>query len=72
MSELWTVARNAAGRPTLQHATNTQLELTVCGVFVGGWSRSYSATPSSITACKRCVRITGYQFGQLPRLKSVS
>lgn len=59
---LWAVARNASGRPTLQHAVEpADLNVTVpgCNLYIAGWSRHYSSQPIAAIACKRCLKATG-------------
>lgn len=57
---VWTLARNASGRATLQHAVETTSDThTVCKYPITGWSRTYTGGPIGIIACKRCAAITG-------------
>lgn len=62
---VWAIARNAGGRPMLQHAvTSTSDAYTVCGYLMAGWSRIYTGGPLPILACKRCVHATGVSLSQ--------
>lgn len=63
---IWALARNAHGRPMLQHAvTSTSDAHTVCGYLMSGWSRTYTGGPLGILACKRCVHSTGVSLSQV-------
>jgi hypothetical protein len=62
---VWALARNAYGRPMLQHAvTSTADAYTVCGYLMAGWSRIYTGGPLSILAGKRCVHATGVSLSE--------
>jgi hypothetical protein len=70
MSNLWIVSRNATGRPTLCHAISSSSDaLTLCGVYVAGWSRHYLVAPLPYVTCKRCQAAT--DIGSLPASGSV-
>lgn len=54
MPEVYLIARNAGGRPTLQHlAKDGHGEITACGVNVSAWSRSFSDKPILEVLCMR-------------------
>lgn len=61
----WALARNAWGRPVVQHAvTSTSDTHTVCNRAMNGWSRTYTGGPLGILACKDCLRTTGVSISQ--------
>lgn len=53
---IFVVARNARGRPMLQHQVDTyQDQYTHCGVRIDGWTREWSHRPlHPLLVCKRC------------------
>lgn len=54
MATRYVLARNAAGRPTLQHRVGDELDWTYCGVYIGNWSRLWSDTVIDLLYCRRC------------------
>lgn len=54
LRNVFVVARNHLGRPTLQHRLiDGQTMMTACGVDVSGWSRVLSPKPIEAILCKR-------------------
>lgn len=54
------IARTLANRPSLQHRVDSPHdEYTVCGVFVGNWTRLHQTEPLGIMLCFRCKKIAG-------------
>jgi hypothetical protein len=49
----YVIARNASGRPTLQHAVR-DTETTMCGYYIGEWTRFWSNQRMTQMFCKRC------------------
>lgn len=53
LRNIFVVARNAHGRPTLQHKLiDRRTSMTACGRDISGWSRAYSAEPIQPILCK--------------------
>lgn len=53
---IYVIARNAHGRPTLQHRLvmgSTYPTMTGCGLVIDAWSRSYSSQRIDAVFCKR-------------------
>lgn len=50
---MYALARSASGRPTLQHRTN-DMNRTLCGLDMRGWSRAYQGYPIKEILCKKC------------------
>lgn len=54
LRNVFVVARNHSGRPTLMHRLiDRQTMMTACGVDVREWSRAYSPKPIEAILCKR-------------------
>lgn len=51
---LYTIARTAAKRPTLQHAVPFNGDRTACGLDIRPWSRSYQSQPIPQIICLKC------------------
>lgn len=50
---IFVVARNAWGRPTLQHRVEDYVsDYTACGRYIGTWSRSFSDKSIEAILCK--------------------
>lgn len=51
---VYVIARNASGRPTLQHKLMPgAASLTACGTPIESWSRAYQSEPIHEVLCKR-------------------
>lgn len=50
---MYVVARNASGRPTLQHLLLPGTNATACGWSVLEWSRAYQAKPIEAILCRQ-------------------
>lgn len=54
------IARNAHGKPTLQHALDVRRNgYSACGTKVYGWSRVYTDAVLRGFLCRRCEKILG-------------
>lgn len=52
---MFTIARTAAGRPSLQHLMEEgSWDRTACGLPVSGWSRAWQTEPIKEVLCKKC------------------
>lgn len=52
---MYVLARNASGRPMLQHITAAD-GYTRCGYSLQGWSREYTSIKLPILLCKKCAK----------------
>lgn len=50
---MYVVARNAKGRPMLQHIAAAD-GYTRCGYLLTGWSREYTQFKIPVLLCKKC------------------
>lgn len=50
---MFVLARNAKGRPMLQHIVAAD-NYTRCGYLLTGWSREYTSMRIPILLCKKC------------------
>lgn len=71
---VYVIARNRSDRPTVQHELDDGVAgLTLCGVFMDGWSRAFMKDRIDVLFCRRCARIKGYRLDKTERhLRSVS
>jgi hypothetical protein len=54
LKRVYVIARNAGGRPTLQHKlVDGTASVTECGTDVSSWSRAYSYKRIEEVLCKR-------------------
>ena len=53
---MYALARSSTGRPTLQHKTD-DMNTTLCGLDMRGWSRAYQPTPIREILCKKCGKV---------------
>lgn len=52
---MFTIARTASGRPSLQHLMEEgSWDTTACGLPVGRWSRAWQHDPIKEVLCKKC------------------
>lgn len=53
LKNCYVIARNAGGRPTLQHKlVDGSASETKCGYNMDGWSRSFSTKPIEAVLCR--------------------
>jgi hypothetical protein len=51
----YAIARTATNRPTFQHRlVEGTTDQTLCGRYIGHWSRYYSNTSWAVLLCKLC------------------
>lgn len=54
----YVIARNAGGRPTLQHYTS-DYRTSTCGLDITRWSRAYSEVKLREIICRNCDKNMG-------------